>query len=202
VINYGFEFPQIVNINPIFHHSHNAYNWNYGNQGRNNQFGYCPSAIAAGSTQNAGFEQNQPSDGFCSWDFKKIMSELNRQSSQKTVAVELCDEIYTIKNRYNYNANELGYKLADQSYDKIRENDTDIFDITRNLNMKAENIKKCKDHIFYRKYTLDLYGQEETDYKRFDPDLKQAVLWKRMQAGTHTPKDITWLKHEYVKQSV
>lgn len=87
-------------------------------------------------------------------------------------------------------------------YDKIRENDTDIFDITRNLNMKAENIKKCKDHIFYRKYTLDLYGQEETDYKRFDPDLKQAVLWKRMQAGTHTPKDITWLKHEYVKQSV
>ena len=30
----------------------------------------------------------------------------------------------------------------------------------------------------------------------FDPDLQQALAWKRLETGTHTEDDITWIKHE------
>jgi hypothetical protein len=31
---------------------------------------------------------------------------------------------------------------------------------------------------------------------RFDPNLQQALAWKRLETGTHTQDDITWIKHE------
>ena len=77
------------------------------------------------------------------------MRELERQSSSKKVEIEFGDQIYTIKNPYREDAYELGYKLADQIYDSIRESDTDICDIAQNLGFKADNIKNVKDHVFY-----------------------------------------------------
>ena len=32
--------------------------------------------------------------------------------------------------------------------------------------------------------------------RRFDSDLNQAMAWKRMESGTYSVDDITWLKHE------
>lgn len=85
---------------------------------------------------------------------------------------------------------------------KIRENDNDICDIGANVGFKAENIKKIKDHVFYNQHRLDRFaGQgDASTYKRFDANLKQGLAWKRLEAGIHTPDDITWIKHEFAER--
>jgi hypothetical protein len=125
--------------------------WLYGNQKPGTHFGYGKNAgprsfTVTGMTQNVGSDKKQPSSG--SWDYKKVMRELERQSCKKKVEIEVGDQIYTIKNPYHEYAYELGDKLADQIYDSIRQCDTDICDIAENLYFKADNIKNVKDHIF------------------------------------------------------
>lgn len=134
-------------------------------------------------TKNAGSDKKDPSSG--SWDYVDVMRELDKQSNKKIIT-------------YLQNADELGYKLADQIYDSIREFDTDICDIAENLGFKADNIKNVKDHVFYQKHELDQYVSlgEASEYKRFDPYIQQALAWKRLETGTHTQDDITWIKHE------
>ena len=174
--------------------------WLYGNNYQPGQFGYGKSAgprsiTVTGFAQNAGSEKKYPSSG--SWDYKEVMRELERQSSSKKVEIEFGDQIYTIKNPYREDAYELGYKLADQIYDSIRESDTDICDIAQNLGFKADNIKNVKDHVFYNKHYLDrLAPAEPVEYRRFDANIQQALAWKRLETGTHTQDDITWIKHE------
>ena len=179
--------------------------WLYGNQQPGNDFGYGKGAgprsiTVTGMTQNAGSEKKDPSSS--SWDYVDVMRELDRQSSKKIITIQVSDQIYTIKNPYREDAYELGYKLADQIYDSIRESDTDICDIAENLGFKADNIKKVKDHVFYQKHELDLYVSlgDAPEYRRFDPDIQQALAWKRLETGTHTQNDITWIKHECVER--
>ena len=100
------------------------------------------------------------------------------------------------KNHYRQNADELQFKLAEEIYDSIRECDTDICDIAENLGFKADNIKNVKDHVFYNEHDLDRYGPDEIEHKRFDATLEQALAWKRLETGTHTQDDVTWIKHE------
>ena len=189
----GFQPNPHVNVPPHLQ-------WLYGNNYQPGQFGYGkgagPSSITVtGMTQNAGSEKRYPSSG--SWDYKEVMRELERQSSSKKVEIEFGDQIYTIKNPYREDAYELGYKLADQIYDSIRESDTDICDIAQNLGFKADNIKNVKDHVFYNKHYLDrLAPAEPVEYRRFDANIQQALAWKRLETGTHTQDDITWIKHE------
>ena len=153
------------------------------------------SLTVRGLTQNVGSEKKDPSSG--SLDYKEVMRELERQSSRKKVEIEAGDQIYTIKNPYREDAYELGYKLADTIYDSIRECDTDICDIAKNLGFKANNIKNVKDHVFYNKHDLDrLAPAEPVEYRRFDANIQQALAWKRLETGTHTQDDITWIKHE------
>jgi hypothetical protein len=174
--------------------------WLYGNQQPGNHFGYGKGAgprsiTVTGLTQNAGSEKKDPSSG--SWDYKKVMRELDRQSSKKKVEIEVGDQMYILKNPYREDAYELGYKLADQMYDSIRECDTDICDIAENLGFKADNIKNVKDHVFYNKHYLDrLAPAEPVEYRRFDANIQQALAWKRLETGTHTQDDVTWIKHE------
>ena len=175
--------------------------WLYGNNYQPGQFGYGkkvgPRSITiAGMTQNAGSDKKYPSSG--SWDYVDVMKELSKQSSNNRIEIQVGDQIYTIKNPYREDAYELGYKLADQIYDSIRESDTDICDIAENLGFKADNIKNVKDHVFYQKHELDQYVSlgEASEYKRFDPYIQQALAWKRLETGTYTQDDITWIKHE------
>ena len=69
-------------------------------------------------------------------------------------------------------------------------------DIASNLGFKTGNIKNVKDHIFYNEHDLDPYGLDEIEHKGFDATLEQALAWKRMEAGTFTQDDTTWIKHE------
>ena len=84
----------------------------------------------------------------------------------------------------------------------IRESDTDISDIASNLGFKADNIKNIKDHLFYNEHDLDRYGPDEFEHKRFDATLQQALAWKRLEAGTHTQNDITWIKYECAERYI
>ena len=179
--------------------------WVYGNNYKPGQFGYGKGAgprsvTVTGLARNVGSEKKEPSYG--SWDYKEVMRELERQSSRKKVEIEVGDQIYTIKNSYREDAYELGYKLADQIYDSIRESDTDICDIAQNLGFKADNIKNVKDHVFYNKHYYNkhyldrLVPAEPVEYRRFDANIQQALAWKRFETGTHTQDDITWIKHE------
>jgi hypothetical protein len=36
--------------------------------------------------------------------------------------------------------------------------------------------------------------------KQFDPNLQQGLAWKRLENGTHTQEDVTWLKHQYAER--
>jgi len=68
--------------------------------------------------------------------------------------------------------------------------------------LKKENVQKCKDHIFYNKHLLDQYEKlgDPSEYRRFDPNLKQALAWQRFKDGTPTEKDIEWLRYEFLEQ--
>ena len=173
--------------------------WLYGNNYKPGQFGYGKgagprSSTVTGMTQNAGSDKKQPSSG--SWNYKEVMRELDRQSSRKKVEIEVGNQIYTLKNPYREGPYELGDKLADQMYDSIRKSDMDICDIAQNLGFKADNIKNVKDHVFYNEHDLDRYGPDQIERKQFDPNLQQALAWKRLETGTYTQDDVTWIKHE------
>jgi hypothetical protein len=173
--------------------------WLYGNNYKPGQFGYGKSAgprssTVIGMTQNAGSDKKQPSSG--SWDYKELMRELERQSSKNRIDIQVSGQIYMIKNPDSQSADELQFVLAEKVYDSIRESDTDISDIASNLGFKADNIKNVKDHVFYNEHDLDRYGPNEIEHKRFDATLEQALSWKRLEAGTHTQDDVTWIKHE------
>jgi len=147
-----------------------------------------------GATQNASSEKKKPSK--VSYDYVDIMKELEKQSSKNRIDIQSGHQIYMIQNPSRQNADELQFKLAEKIYDSIRESDTDICDIASNLGFKADNVKNVKDHVFYNEHDLDRYGPDEIEHKRFDATLEQALGWKRLEAGTHTPDDITWIKHE------
>ena len=172
----------------------------YGNQQPGNHFGYekvlGPRSITiVGATQNAGSEKKQPSSG--SWDYAETMRELDRQSSKKRVEIEVGDQIYTIKNPYRESVDVLANKLAEQMYDSIRSCDTDICDIAGNLGFKADNIKNVKDHVFDNEHDLDRFAPAEpVEHRRFDANIQQALAWKRLETGTYTQDDVTWIKHE------
>jgi len=169
------------------------------NKMADNHFGYDKgtgprSITVTGATQNGGSEKKEPS--FDSYNYVDIMKELDKQSNKKIITIQVYDQTYNIKNPYHESAYELADKLAAQIYDSIRESDTDICDIAANIGFKADNIKNVKDHIFYNEHDLDRYGPDYMERKQFDPNLQQGLAWKRLETGTHTQDDITWIKHE------
>ena len=74
--------------------------------------------------------------------------------------------------------------------------------IAKNTGYKSKNIQKCKNHLFYDIHRLDRYESlgEPVEIKRFDANENQARAWKRLEEGTHTKEDLTWLKHEKAEQ--
>jgi hypothetical protein len=170
---------------------------NQGQQGYGNGKGFGPRSVTVvnKATQSSGSDKKN-SPGSWDYNYAKIMKELEGQSGESTVYVQVGDQSYVLKNKYRESSYELGDKLASQMYDSIRECDTDICDIAENLGFKADNIKKVKDHIFYNEHNLDRYPDEPVERKRFDPELQQALAWKRLETNTYTQDDVTWIKHE------
>lgn len=124
-------------------------------------------------------------------DFKETMDAID--SLEKTMkaidSLEKSDETWETLN-------------TEEKYESIRNSQTDVTAIAKNTGYKAQNIQKCKNHLFYDNHRLDRYESlgEEVEIKRFDPNEKQARAWKRLEKGTHTKEDLTWLKHEKAEQ--
>ena len=108
-------------------------------------------------------------------NYVDIMRELNKQKRKKIITIKVVDQTYNIKNSYYENAYKLSDKLANQIYGSIRKFDIDIYNLADNLSFKADNIKNVKDHVFYNKHILDRYGPDQTEYKRFNSNLQQAL---------------------------
>jgi hypothetical protein len=87
---------------------------------------------------------------------------------------------------------------ADELYDAIRASDSDVSAIASSTGFKPGNIQKVKDHVFYNEHLLDRYVDQgiPATVGRFDSTIEQAQAWKRLESGTHTDADITWMKHE------
>jgi hypothetical protein len=91
---------------------------------------------------------------------------------------------------------------AEEKYESIRNSKTDVDAIAKNTGYKSKNIQKCKNHLFYDIHRLDRYESlgEPVEIKRFDANENQARAWKRLEEGTHSKEDLTWLKHEKAEQ--
>jgi hypothetical protein len=87
---------------------------------------------------------------------------------------------------------------ADKAYEIIRDSTTDVFSIAQNTGIKASNIQKVKDHLFYQEHLLDRYVDLgiPAEMQRFDSDMAIAKIWKRLENGTYTPNDLQLLRHE------
>ena len=129
------------------------------------------------------------------------MESFQIKRKKRKVEIQVADRVYFIDNLDRDNAIIIRDVLAEKVYDSRKETDTDISDIASNLGFKAENIKKIKEHVFYRKHVLKPYALESSiEYKRFDANLQQALAWKKLGMGLHSEKDLTWLKHEFAEQ--
>ena len=131
------------------------------------------------------------------------MNELESQKDKKVVVVKIGDKTYTLNNPYKDGADELQYKLAEKLYNDCRKDNKDVSEIAEKNTLKKENVQKCKDHIFNNEHLLDQYEElgEPAEYKKFDPNLKQALAWERFKDGIPTKEDIEWLRHEFVEQA-
>jgi hypothetical protein len=87
---------------------------------------------------------------------------------------------------------------ADKAYELIRESTTDVSSIAQHTGIKASNIQKVKDHLFYQEHLLDRYVDLgiPAEMQRFDSDMAIAKIWKRLENGTYTPNDLQLLRHE------
>jgi hypothetical protein len=61
-------------------------------------------------TQNAGSDKKDPSSG--SWDYVDVMKELDKQSSNNKIEIQVGDQIYMFKNPYRKNADELQFIIS------------------------------------------------------------------------------------------
>ena len=128
-------------------------------------------------------------------EFKNMTIEVLKSEMTKIMKSQaLEDEVWALKSDtlHNYGAYFSEHNPANifMRYSEVSE----LF--------KSENIQKCKNHLFYETHRLDRYESlgEPVEIKRFDANENQAKAWKRLEEGTHTKEDLTWLKHEKAEQ--
>ena len=129
----------------------------YGNNYQPSQFGYgkiagSRSITVTGMTQNAGFDKKDPSSG--SWDYVDIIRELDKQSNQKIIIIEVADQTYNIKNVKDhvvYNEHDLDRYYSDEIEHKR-------FDATFQQALAWKRLKAgidTQDDVTWIKYEYD-----------------------------------------------
>jgi hypothetical protein len=83
------------------------------------------------------------------------MTNLDKQTKRKMGIIKIANQIYKIKKPSSQSVFKLSNKLVNWMYNSIKEYNTKVYNIARNLNFKAENIKNAKDYGFYDKYKFD-----------------------------------------------
>ena len=93
----------------------------------------------------------------------------------------------------------LAEQRAQQAYELIRNDATDVAAIAKNANMSIEDIQMIKNHVFHEEHLLDRYADigEPGEMGRFDPDPRMADSWNRLRAGQDIrSEDLQLLQHE------
>ena len=87
---------------------------------------------------------------------------------------------------------------ANLYYEEIRKNHADVFRISQNTGIRADQILRIKHYLFLDEHILN--GK----IKRFDPCFEIAESWRRLAFDPKhiQPHDITLLKHESFEMSM
>ncbi len=88
--------------------------------------------------------------------------------------------------------------LADELYEGIRRDETDVEEIAGRIGWKPSSIARVKDHLFIQEHCLDQYeslGVAAT-LARFDSDEAIARAWLRLRGGDSTAIDLQLIRHE------
>jgi hypothetical protein len=87
---------------------------------------------------------------------------------------------------------------ADELYESIRRDETDVGKIARRIGWKPSNIAKIKHHLFIQEHRLDQYESLGVPavMARFDSDEAIAKAWLRLKAGELSLLDLQLLRHE------
>lgn len=88
--------------------------------------------------------------------------------------------------------------FADQLYESIRQDETDVNEIARRTGWKPSNIAKVKHHLFIQEHRLDQYEPLGVPavMARFDSDEAIARAWLRLKIGGFSHLDLQLLRHE------
>ena len=130
----------------------------------------------------------------------------NRSVSQKAVQQSKKHNVKSVANGGQSGIIKTGGKITDKNFMKADEfeaqatrfynerllDDTDIILIAEHTGFKVEEIRAIKKHIM-----SDMINFEDGSIKKFDPDIDQALAWKRLMEGTNIKEsDIILLNHE------
>lgn len=87
---------------------------------------------------------------------------------------------------------------ADQLYDAIRFDNSDIELIANNTGWKAKSIARIKNHLFVGIHLLDKYEKLGVPpiEARFDSDMQIAKAWSRLRNNSFNKTDLKLLRHE------
>ena len=83
---------------------------------------------------------------------------------------------------------------AELYYEGIRRRKGDVARIANNTGFSEDDVRAVKNHVFIENHDF-IDGRNE----RFAPDFDQSQAWQRLEAGTFTDDDITFLNHELVE---
>lgn len=86
-------------------------------------------------------------------------------------------------------------KHSEVYYESVRKMTTDVENIAKNTGFDVQDIKRIKEHIFYKEHDLG-----ETKKRRFHPSYDMAQSWQRLIDGRKIePHDIILLRHELME---
>lgn len=89
------------------------------------------------------------------------------------------------------------FKKAEEMYEKIRLNNTDVKVIAKNTGLSEKYIDMIKNHIFIKEHDLGNLG-----VRRFDADPNIVAAWERLVNNTFCSVDVTFLQHEYAESLI
>lgn len=92
---------------------------------------------------------------------------------------------------------EAAKEHARKYYGLVRSMTTDVQKIAETTGFPEIEIQRIKNYVFMEKHDL---GGEEPEF--FEPDFMMAESWRRLQAGTPEPHDITLLHHERMEREL
>lgn len=89
------------------------------------------------------------------------------------------------------------YSKAEDWYETIRQDNTDVELISKNIKKHANIVTRIKEHVFYKEHVI--IRDDIVEKKRLDCDPEIVNSWCRMRDGDHVENDLKLFRHEQVE---